>query len=954
MGYNYPVMDGATVSEDSGKLRAAIHTLTIAEVGAALGTGNAGLGQAEAAQRLERFGPNAIRPVRGRPLIVRFLANFTHLMAILLWVGGIVGFLARMPQLGVAIWLVNVINGVFSFWQEYRAEKATEALRMLLPSFARVVRDGEELRLPAEELVPGDVMLLAEGDRICADGRLIAEAELRIDQSVLTGESHPVRKTSDPVPGGGMGRVELPNLVFAGTTVSAGTGRAVAFATGMETAFGAIASLTQGLEVAPSPLQVELGRVTRVVTALAAGIGILFFTLAVALAGVETAEGFIFAMGMIVAFVPEGLVPTVTLSLAMGVQRMARRNALIKKLSSVETLGCCTVICTDKTGTLTENEMTVRSLWIGGHPLAVTGAGYGPEGAVLDEGHSVDGPQASDMRRMLLAAGLCNDARLLAPEDAGGRWSILGDPTEAALKVAAAKAGIDLDAQEGRLPRVREIPFESRRKMMSTVHRVTATREEGGIPAGSSKLVAFVKGAPREVAARCSRIAVDGGESDLDDGWREKIAAATDRYARGALRVLAVASRELPPGFSDFTPEGVEGDLTFLGLMAMMDPPRPEVADAVEKCRRAGIRIVMVTGDYGLTAESVARRIGCISGGPPRIVTGAELEVMPQPTLEEILRDEVIFARVAPEQKLRVVAALQGLGHVVAVTGDGVNDAPALKKADIGVAMGLSGTDVAREAADMVLADDNFASIVNAVEEGRAVYANIRRFATYVFTSNMAEAVPFVVMLFSRGAIPLPLTVMQVLSIDLGTDMVPAIGLGTELPEEGVMDRPPRPRNDPLLNRSVLVRAFLWYGAIEAMAALSAYFFLNWLHGWPGMPLAAEGTNAYRMATTMTLAGVVAAQVGAVFACRSDQASIFTIGFFSNRLVLLGVAVELALLGLLVYVPFLQKAFHTAPLGLVEWCYVLAWAPAVLLADEARKAVMRRRGRSIPSTGGSP
>ncbi|CAG0929367.1 partial non-gastric H+/K+-exchanging ATPase, partial [Rhodocyclaceae bacterium] len=465
---------------------------------------------------------------------------------------------------------------------------------------------------------------------------------------------------------------------------------------------------------------------------------------------------------------------------------------------------------------------------------------------------------------------------------------------------------------------------------------------------------AFVKGAPREVAARCSRIAVDGEESDLDDGWREKIAAATDRYARGALRVLAVASRELPPGFSDFTPEGVEGDLTFLGLMAMMDPPRPEVADAVEKCRRAGIRIVMVTGDYGLTAESVARRIGCISGGPPRIVTGAELEVMPQPTLEEILRDEVIFARVAPEQKLRVVAALQGLGHVVAVTGDGVNDAPALKKADIGVAMGLSGTDVAREAADMVLADDNFASIVNAVEEGRAVYANIRRFATYVFTSNMAEAVPFVVMLFSRGAIPLPLTVMQVLSIDLGTDMVPAIGLGTELPEEGVMDRPPRPRNDPLLNRSVLVRAFLWYGAIEAMAALSAYFFLNWLHGWPGMPLAAEGTNAYRMATTMTLAGVVAAQVGAVFACRSDQASIFTIGFFSNRLVLLGVAVELALLGLLVYVPFLQKAFHTAPLGLVEWCYVLAWAPAVLLADEARKAVMRRRGRSIPSTGGSP
>lgn len=943
-------MDGATVSEDSGKLRAAIHTFTIAQVGAALGTGSDGLEQAEAARRLARFGPNAIRPARGRPLILRFLANFTHLMAILLWVGGIVGFIARMPQLGVAIWLVNVINGIFSFWQEYRAEKATEALRMLLPSFVRVVREGEELRLPAEELVPGDLMLLAEGDRICADGRLVAEAGLRVDQSVLTGESHPVRKTSDPVPGDGMGRVELPNLVFAGTTVSAGTGRAVVFATGMETAFGAIASLTQGLGEAPSPLQVELGRVTRVVTALAAGIGLIFFTLAVALPGVETAEGFIIAMGMIVAFVPEGLVPTVTLSLAMGVQRMARRNALIKKLSSVETLGCCTVICTDKTGTLTENEMTVKNLWIGGHPLTVTGAGYGPEGAVLDDGGPVNDSLASPMRRMLLAAGLCNDARLLAPEDAGGRWSILGDPTEAALKVAAAKAGINLDAEEERLPRVREIPFESRRKMMSTVHRVAAPRGQGG---DSPELVVFVKGAPREVAARCSRIAADDGESTLDDGWREKIAAATDRYARGALRVLAVAARQLPPGFSDFTPEGVEGNLTFLGLVAMMDPPRPEVAEAVEKCRRAGIRIVMVTGDYGLTAESVARRIGCISGGPPRIVTGAELEAMSPSALEEILRDEVIFARVAPEQKLRVVAALQGQGHVVAVTGDGVNDAPALKKADIGVAMGLSGTDVAREAADMVLADDNFASIVNAVEEGRAVYANIRRFATYVFTSNMAEAVPFVAMLFSRGAIPLPLTVMQVLSIDLGTDMVPAIGLGAELPEEGVMDRPPRPRSDPLLNRDVLVKALLWYGVIEAVAAMSAYFFLNWLHGWPGVPLAGEGTPVYRMATTMTLAGVVAAQVGAVFACRSDRASILTIGFFSNRLVLVGVAVELALLGLLVSVPFLREAFHTAPLGPVEWCYVLAWAPAVLLADEARKAVVRRRGRPTTSTGGS-
>lgn len=947
-------MGGDDKSEEKAGLFGIIHSLTIAEVFSATVSGPSGLGDSEAAERLETFGPNSIRKVRGRPLVVRFLANFTHLMAILLWVGGIVGFLARMPQLGIAIWLVNLINGIFSFWQEYRAEQATLALQRLLPAFARVMRNGEELRLPAEELVPGDVMVLSEGDRICADGRLITEAELRVDQSVLTGESHPLRKTSDPVLGEGMPRAELPNLVFAGTTVSAGTGRAVIFATGMATAFGAIAALTQGLDEAPSPLQVELGRVTRVVTALASGIGLIFFMLAVVLAGVETAEGFVFAMGMIVAFVPEGLVPTVTLSLAMGVQRMAKRNAIIKKLSSVETLGCCTVICTDKTGTLTENEMTVRSLWVGGRSLTVTGAGYFPEGSVLDGGHPPHGPLASDLRRMLLAAGLCNDARLLAPESGDGRWTILGDPTEAALRVAAVKAGVDPEVEEGRFPRVREIPFESRRKMMSTVHRVTPDVEGDGIIPTAAGLVTFVKGAPREIAARCTRIVAGGVEHPLDDKARGEIAAATDRYAHEALRVLAVAVRTIPPGFNDFSSGGLEAELTFLGLVAMMDPPRPEVAEAVEKCRRAGIRIIMITGDYGLTAESVARRIGCLRGGPPRIVTGSELEAIPSATLEEILRGEVIFARVAPEQKLRVVAALQQMGHVVAVTGDGVNDAPALKKADIGVAMGRSGTDVAREAADMILADDNFASIVNAVEEGRAVYANIRRFATYVFTSNMAEAVPFVVMLFSRGAIPLPLTVMQVLAIDLGTDMVPAIGLGAELPEKGIMDSPPRNLGDSLLNRHVLMRAFFWYGSIEAVAALSAYFFLNWHHGWPGVPLAPEGTNVYRMATTMTLAGVAAAQVGAVFGCRSDRASILTIGFFSNRLVLWGIAVELALLCLLVNEPFLQKAFHTAALGPVEWCYVLAWAPLLLLADEARKAFVRRRWRSLPSTGGLP
>jgi len=905
----------------------------------------------EAGNRLQRFGSNVIRKVKGKPLWVRFLANFTHLMAILLWAGGIVGFMAHMPQLGLAIWMVNLINGSFSFWQEFKAEKATEALRKLLPSYARVLRDGTEQRILAEELVPGDVMLIAEGDRISADGRLVKESELRVDQSTLSGESHPVRKMSEPVMREDFVRAELPNLVFAGTTVTSGSGIAVVFATGMETTFGEIAHLTQSVGEELSPLQKEMGRVTKVVTFLATSIGVFFFVMAILLAGVNLTESFIFAMGMIVAFVPEGMLPTVTLALAMGVQRMARRHALIKRLSAVETLGSTTVICTDKTGTLTQNEMTVRDLWLAGQRLTATGVGYAPQGKIVDDGRVVQiaGGETSasiaqerhndeDVRQLLVAAGLCNNARLLPPNE-HPHWTILGDPTEAALRVVASKGGIDLEAEARRALRIRELPFDSRRKRMSTIHQ-----------AQDSCLV-YTKGAPKEVLALCTQIRWDGQELALDGALRSKIMQANDEYARNGLRVLAIAQRRLAVPSSqvgdttNHTPETIERELTFLGLAAMMDPPRPEVAEAVKLCHSADVRIIMITGDYGLTAETIARRIGILRTPHPRIITGVDLDSMDDQVLKEALREEVIFARVAPEHKLRVVSALKEMGEIVAVTGDGVNDAPALKKADIGVAMGLAGTDVAREAADMILTDDNFASIVSAIEEGRAVYTNIRKFAVYVFNSNMAEAVPFIVMLFSRGLVPLPLTVMQVLSIDLGTDMMPAIGLGAELPEAGVMNRPPRSQKESLLNARTLAKALLWYGMIESVASMSAYFFLNWLHGWPATPLATEGTLLYRMATTMTLAGVVATQVGAVFGCRTDRQSIFRIGFLSNRLVLLGIAVELALLGLLVYTPFLHSLFNTAPLGLREWAYLFAWAPVIFLLDELRKAILRWRER---------
>lgn len=911
-----------------------LQKLPVKEVYSALNTGEKGLSKSEVATRIHRFGKNALQEKKGQPLIFKFLSNFTHFMAILLWCAGLVGFIAQLPELGIAIWMVNIINGAFSFWQEFRAGKATEALKKLLPDYARVVRDGEEQKILAEDLVPGDLILLGEGDRISADARLVEDNDLSVNQSTLTGESHPVHKSKDEVIRDDLSRSEQPDMIFAGTNVAAGTCKAIVYATGMNTEFGKIAGLTQTLKEELSPLQKEMNKLTRTVSILAISIGVVFFLLSILLVGTELAVAFIFAMGMIVAFIPEGLLPTVTLSLAMGVQRMAKRNALIKRLSAVETLGCTTVICTDKTGTLTQNEMTVSNIFIGGKSLDVTGVGYDPsEGRILENGHPV-APGTPDLSRLLSAAALCCNAHLVPPGPESSRFTVLGDPTEAALLVAAQKYGLapeDLNKKELRL---RELPFDSVRKRMTTIHQVSNDR------------IAFTKGAPKEVLELCTHIRVNGTSMEMDGKTRAEIMEINDRYARNGLRVLAVASRNLkgitgiPQSLSQYTPELIEQELTFLGLIAMVDPPRPEVSEAVKKCHRAGIRIIMITGDYGLTAESIARRIGIIKGEHPRIITGIELGKMQPEELKKALEGEVLFARVAPEQKLQVVSALQEMKHIVAVTGDGVNDSPALKKADIGVAMGLSGTDVAKEAADMILTDDNFASIVNAVEEGRAVYNNIRKFAVYIFNSNMAEAVPMIFYLFSRGTIPLPLTIMQVLCIDLGTDMVPAMGLGAESPEPGIMDIPPRSQKESLLTKKLLSRALLWYGSMEAIACMAAFFYLNWLNGWPGTPLPGTGT-IYRMATTMTFAAIVLAQVGAVFACRTERVSIFKTGFHTNKLILVGILVELILLSLITYLPFLHNLFNTAPLGLKEWVFLI-WIPfAVLLIDEIRKFFLR-------------
>ena len=635
---------------------------------------------------------------------------------------------------------------------------------------------------------------------------------------------------------------------------------------------------------------------------------------------------------MIVAFIPEGLLPTVTLSLAMAVQRMAKDHALVKKLSSVETLGATSVICSDKTGTLTQNAMTVNHLWTLSDSYGVTGLGYAPEGQIEQEGQPVSLEENELLNRLVRFSHLASNAQVVAPSADNPNYTILGDPTEACLNVLAEKAGINLNDNHTWAPRIKEIPFDSDRKRMTTVHKL-----ESGLD--GSYHISITKGAPKEVMELCSDYFDNQGMiKSLTATERQAILAANDKFARDGLRVLAVAYRPLDSehiGEDRWDMQTLEDNMVFLGLVAMSDPPRQGVREAIEKCHRASIRIIMVTGDYGLTALSIAKKIGIVQGDDARVVSGLELAAMDDDQLKEALKGEIVFARVAPEQKYRVVNALQELGEVVAVTGDGVNDAPALKKADIGVAMGVSGTDVAKESADMILTDDHFVSIVHAVEEGRAVYRNIQKFLTYIFNSNTPEAVPSAFFLFSLGRIPLPLTVMQILAIDLGTDMVPALGLGVEPPEEGVMDKPPRRLSDRLLNRQLLIKAFVWYGLIEAALAMGAFFLNYWVNQGNLNHLASSGP-LYREATTMTLGAIIFTQIGMAMNSRKGRGSIFQIKPFANRIISLGIVLEIVLFIILSYMPLFHTLFNTAPIGLDDWLYLLACPFVIMALEEIR------------------
>lgn len=886
-----------------------------------LNTTTRGISSAEAAARLEQTGLNEIQQAVGESQFKMLMKNFISLMAILLWVGGIIAILAGMTELGLAIWAVNIINGGFSFWQERSAQRATSALKKMLPTYVHVYRDDKLIKLEARDLVPGDVFNLQAGDSVSADARLITATSLEVDQSSLTGETVPEDKQVTFIPG--EGKYSESNLIYAGTTVGAGTATAVAFRTGMQTEFGQIAELTENSKEEVTPLQQELDRLTKQLSMIAIAIGILFFILAVTIVHYPVAKSFIFALGMIVAFIPEGLLPTVTLSLAQGVQRMAKRHALVKNLNSVETLGETTVICSDKTGTLTQNQMTVTNIILPNREFEVTGRGYVNNGKVQFNGADVELTAQPQLDKLLQIAALDNDTRVQTDDKSVGK--ILGTPTEAALIVVAKKAGISADELSHQYRRLKEYTFDSSRKRMSTINQIDSKKE------------IFTKGGLDEVIGQCDFVLDGDTIRPIQDSDRVTAKDAEKKYAAQGLRSLAMAYREVTEDIDNLQMDQAEAKLIYVGQAVMMDPPRPEVFDAIKKCKTAQIRIIMVTGDSALTAKSIGQTIGIVGDGV-RVITGDELDAMSNEELKVAVKQEVIFARVAPEHKFRIVSTLQTMGEVVASTGDGVNDAPALKKADIGVAMGVTGTDVAKDAADMILTDDNFVSIVSAIEEGRAVYSNIQKFLLYILTSNVGEAMPSVLFLLSRGLIPLPLTVMQILTIDIGTDMLPALGLGSEKPEPGIMNKAPRNPKDHLMSKNVLWRAFGWYGMIGAAVSIGGYFWINHLHGWPDVSLAAAGP-VYAEATTMTLAAIIFSQIASVMNSRSQKASVFKLGVFSNHKINFGILVEILILLMLMYVAPLREVFGTTTLQWQAWLYLIVLPIPIVLIENLRKRI---------------
>jgi magnesium-transporting ATPase (P-type) len=901
--------------------RPAHHELPVHEVVLLLETDpEEGLAADEAARRLAVVGPNVLPRIARRGLMLRFLLQFhSPLIYVLLVAAAATVLLGDVVDASVILAVV-LINAAIGFVQESRAEAALDALMAMVRTEATVVRDGVRHRVPSDELVPGDVVVLETGDKVPADLRFVSTHALHIDESALTGESMPVEKSPIELPGtSALG--DRANMGHSTGLVTRGRGRGVVVATGGDTEIGRIHRLVGEATTLETPLTRKISRFSTVLTIAIMGLALLTFVLGT-VRGESPTDMLTAAVALAVGAIPEGLPAVVTITLAIGVARMARRRAIIRRLPAVETLGSTTVICTDKTGTLTANAMTVTTVVAARRAVQVTGTGYAPDGRVLARGEPVDVNGTPALEECLTAGVLCNDTRL-AERD--GRREVIGDPTEAALLVAAEKAGLDPRQLHASLPRLDVIPFDSGRRYMATLHRD-----------GTGRVVAYVKGAvERLLAMSVDELGPDGRRSPLDTG---AVHAHTDELSTRALRVLAMGMVELPADTTELTEDLLDGRLTFLGLQGMLDPPRPEAITAVAACRDAGIHVKMITGDHAGTARAIAEQFGLGEGGSPAVVTGAELADTPVDELPALVTATSVFARVDPEQKLRLVETLQQLGHVVAMTGDGVNDAPAVRRADIGVAMGTGGTEVAKEAADMVLTDDNFATIEAAVEEGRGVFDNLRKFITFILPTSFGQGL--VILAAVVFATTLPVLPVQVLWVNMTTAVALGLVLAFEPLERGVMQRPPVPPSRPMLTGALAGRVVL----VSALMLVGAFGLFEWA--------LAQGESV-AAARTVAVNAFVVVQVAYLLNCRSLDRSMFQIGLFGNRWVLVGATAMLGLQLLFTYAPWMNGLFHSAPIGLEWWLWTTAIGIAVYALVEMEKWIRRRlRRRAAPGSSG--
>ncbi len=952
------------------------HALNPEEVLRDLKVHNDGLTEEEAAQRLNRYGHNQLEQAARPGFLAVLWEQLNSFVVILLIVASIVSALLGEWIDASAILAIVVLNTVLGIVQERRAEEALAALKRLAAPEAHVMRGGRRVSVAARHLVPGDIVFLEAGNFVPADVRLLDAVNLRIEEASLTGESMPVQKNAASVLDKDVPLGDRRNTAFMGTLVSYGRGRGVVTSTGMHTQLGLIASMLQNVEAEVTPLQRRLDQLGRTLS-----LGTLFLVAVVFLAALvnytdigvlfinplsylaenvkEITDVFIIAVSLAIAAVPEGLPAVVTISLALGMREMIRHHALIRKLASVETLGSATVICSDKTGTLTQNEMTVTRLWADGMFIDITGTGYAPRGEFISKNKVIDIDNYPGAQTALWLGVLNNDSELeiMGEDEPEPSYRVIGDPTEGALLVAAAKGGAYHVEIDKAYPRENEIPFDSERKRMITIHDVKNPKPEDASPFHDKKErnkdVIAVKGAPDVVLEFCTRYqTINDVPRPLTPKKRKEIMLANDAMTRDALRVLGMAYRVVPDVPDDpdkIKTENLEKDLVFAGLVGMIDPPREEVKPALEKARRAGIRTVMITGDYPNTARAIAESIGLLKRGR-KVATGAELETMSAAKLKREIEKTDVFARVSPEHKLRIVDALQANDEVVAMTGDGVNDAPAIKRADIGVAMGITGTDVAKETADMVLTDDNYASIVAAVEQGRIIYANIRKFVFFLLSSNVAEIM--VIFLATLGGLPPPLTAIQLLWLNLITDGAPALALALEKGDPDIMSRKPRARSEPIINRTMLLGIAIQTVMQTSSVLLAFGLGLAWHLGLP------PGTNPLvvilhpdwrgvdvQTAETMAFATLSLCELFRAYTVRSEYASIFQIGIFSNRSMQLAVGASITLLLLVCGVPFLQLVFNTHFLALREWATVVGLALIPAISEEITKFFLRMKGR---------